>query len=74
MDEAVLQYAGPRLETPQAPPWWQQIEEAVCWVGGITCNAEGLAGETSAVDVLEGGQRCSHYMSEGLAALQAAYH
>ncbi len=68
MDKAVLQSAGPRLETPQSPPWWQQTEEAVCRVGGITCNAEGFAGETGAVDVLEGGERdtndllsCSHY-------------
>ncbi len=68
MDEAVLQSVGPRLETPQSPPWWQQTEEAVCRVGGITCNAEGFAGETGAVDVLEGGERdtndllsCSHY-------------
>ncbi len=37
-------------------------------VGGITCNAEGFAGETDAVDVLERGERdtndllsCSHY-------------
>ncbi len=37
-------------------------------MGGITCNAEGFAGETGAVDVLEGGERdtndllsCSHY-------------
>ncbi len=57
MDEAVLQSAGPRLETPQSPPWWQQTEEAVCRVGGITCNAEGFAGETGAVVVLEGGER-----------------
>ncbi len=35
----------------------QQTEEAVCRVGGITCNAEGFAGETGAVDVLEGGER-----------------
>ncbi len=75
MDEAVLQSAGPRLETPQSPPWWQQTEEAVWRVGGITCNAEGFAGETGAVDVLEGGERdtnnllsCSHYPLEGLAA------
>ncbi len=26
-------------------------------MGGITCNAEGFAGETGAVDVLEGGER-----------------
>ncbi len=25
-------------------------------MGGITCNAEGFAGETGAVDVLEGGE------------------
>ncbi len=37
-------------------------------MGGITCNAEGFAGETGAVDVLEGGERdtndllsCSRY-------------
>ncbi len=35
----------------------QQTEEAVCWVGGISCNAEGFAGETGAVNVLEGGER-----------------
>ncbi len=30
----------------------------MCQVGGITCNAEGFAGETGAVvDVLEGGER-----------------
>ncbi len=29
----------------------------MCRVGGITCNAEGFAGETGAVDVLEGGER-----------------
>ncbi len=57
MDEAVLQSAGPRLETPQSPPWWQQSEEAVCRVGGITCNAEGN-------DLLS----CSHYPLKGLAA------
>ncbi len=75
MDEAVLQSAGPRLETPQSPPSWQQTEEAVCRVGGITCNAEGFAGETGAVDVLEGGERdtndllsCSHYPLKGLAS------
>ncbi len=46
----------------------------VGWVGGITCNAEGFAGETGAVDVLEGGERdtndllsCSHYPLKGLA-------
>ncbi len=44
-------------------------------MGGITCNAEGFAGETGAVDVLEGGERdtndllsCSHYALKGLAA------
>ncbi len=79
MDEAVLQSAGPRLETPQSPPWWQQTEEAVCRVGGITCNAEGFAGETGAVDVLEGGERdtndllsCSHYPLKGLVAGRVA--
>ncbi len=75
MNEAALQSAGPRLETPQFPPWWQQTEEAVCRVGGITCNAEGFAGETGAVNVLEGGERdtndllsCSHYALKCLAA------
>ncbi len=44
-------------------------------MGGLTCNAEGFAGETGAVDVLEGGERdtndllsCSHYALKGLAA------
>ncbi len=44
-------------------------------MGGISCNAEGFAGETSAVNVLEGGERdtndllsCSHYALKGLAA------
>ncbi len=44
-------------------------------MGGITCNAEGFAGETGAVNVLEGGERdtndllsCSHYPLKGLAA------
>ncbi len=79
MYEAVLQSVGPGLETPQSPPWWQQTEEAVCRVGGITCNAEGFAGETGAVDVLEGGERdtndllsCSHYPLKGLAAGRVA--
>ncbi len=43
-------------------------------MGGITCNAEGFAGETGVVDVLEGGERdtnnllsCSHYPLKGLA-------
>ncbi len=47
----------------------------MCRVGGITCNAEGFAGETGAVNVLEGGERdtsnllsCTHYSLEGLAA------
>ncbi len=47
----------------------------MCRVGGITCNAEGFAGETGAVDVLEGGERdtndllsCSHYPLKGLVA------
>ncbi len=53
-------------------------------MGGITCNAEGFAGEMGAVDVLEGGgerhQRSSQLLSlslKGLAArdaLQAPYH
>ncbi len=48
------------------------------WVG-ITCNAEGFAGETGAVDVLEGVERdsndllsCSHYPLKGLAAGRVA--
>ncbi len=48
-------------------------------MGGITCNAEGFAGETGAVDVLEGGERdtndllsCSHYPLKGLAAGRVA--
>ncbi len=43
------------------------------------CNAEGFAGETGAVDVLEGGERdtndllsCSHYLLKGLAAGRVA--
>ncbi len=54
-------------------------EEAMWRVGGITCNAEGFAGETGAVDVLEGGERdtndllsCSHYPLKGLAAGRVA--
>ncbi len=52
-------------------------------MGGITCNAEGFAGETGVVDVLEGGERdtndllsCSHSPLKGLAAgrVQAPYH
>ncbi len=53
-------------------PDGSSTEEAVCRVGGITCNAEGFAGETGAVDVLEGGERdtndllsCSHYPLKG---------
>ncbi len=48
-------------------------------MGGITCNVEGFAGETGAVDVLEGGERdtndllsCSHYPLKGLAAGRVA--
>ncbi len=48
-------------------------------MGGITCNAEGFAGETGAVDVLEGGERdtnyllsCSHNPLKGLAAGRVA--
>ncbi len=48
-------------------------------MGGITCNAEGFAGETGAVNVLEGGKRhtnnllsCSHYSLKGLAAGRVA--
>ncbi len=48
-------------------------------MGGITCNAEGFASETGAVDVLEGGERdtnnllsCSHYSLKGLAAGRVA--
>ncbi len=47
-------------------------------MGGITCNAEGFAGETVAVDVLEGGGdtynllSCSHYPLKGLAAGRVA--
>ncbi len=58
---------------------WKQTEEVVCRVGGITCNAEGFAGEMGAVDVLEGGERdandllnCSHYPLKGLAAGRVA--
>ncbi len=84
MYEAVLQSAGPRLETPQSPPWWQQTEEAVVsgWVGS-PAMAEGFAGETDAVDVLEGGERdttISQLLSLsvegycGRTRLQAPYH
>ncbi len=31
-------------------------------MGGITCNAEGFAGETGAVDVLEGGESLLIYI------------
>ncbi len=48
-------------------------------MGGIICNAEGLAGEMGAVNVLEGGKRdtdyllsCSHYPLKGLAAGRVA--
>ncbi len=48
-------------------------------MGGITCNAEGFAGETGAVNVLEGGERdtndllsCSHYPLKGLAVGRVA--
>ncbi len=48
-------------------------------MGGITCIAEGFAGETGAVDVLEGGERdtnyllsWSHYPLKGLAAGRVA--
>ncbi len=48
-------------------------------MGGITCNAEGFAGETGVVNVLEGGERdtndllsCSHYPLKGLAAGRVA--
>ncbi len=51
----------------------------MCRVGGITCNAEGFAGETGVVNVLEGGERdtndllsCSHYPLKGLAAGRVA--
>ncbi len=84
MDEAVLQFAGPRLETTQSPPWWQQAEEAMWRVGGITCNAEGFAGETGAVDVLEGGERDTNDLTPAALtirwrdlrqdALQVPYH
>ncbi len=50
-----------------------------CRVGRSTCNAEGFAGETGVVDVLEGGERdtndllsCSHYPLKGLAAGRVA--
>ncbi|XP_056608145.1 uncharacterized protein LOC130425787 [Triplophysa dalaica] len=52
----------------------KQSEEAVCRVGGITCNTEGFAGETGSINVLEGGRdtndlfSCSHYVLKGLAA------
>ncbi len=44
----------------------------LCVGGGITCNAEGFAGETGVVNVLEGGREtpmllsCSHYPLKGL--------
>ncbi len=43
-----------------------QTEEAVCRVGGITCNAEGFVGETGAVDVLEGGRETPTIFSAAL--------
>ncbi len=64
-------------------PDGSKTEEVVCRVGGITWNAEGFAGETGVVNVLEEGERdtndllsCSHYPSKGLAAgrVQAPYH
>ncbi len=48
-------------------------------MGGITCNAEGFAGETGSINVLERGERdtnnllsCSHYVLKGLAAGRVA--
>ncbi len=55
-------------------PDGSRLKKVVCRVGGITCNAEGFAGETGVVNFLEGGERdtndllsCSHYPLKGLA-------
>ncbi len=79
MYEAVLQSAGPRPETTQSSSLMAADWRSCVSGGGITCNAEGFAGETGAVDVLEGGERdtndllsCSHYPLKGLAAGRVA--
>ncbi len=41
----------------------------MCRVGGITCNAEGFAGETGAVDVLERGEREIRHSVENVLSL-----
>ncbi len=63
----------PTWKTPSLLPDGSRLRSAVS-VGWITCNAEGFAGETGAVDVLEGGERdtndllsCTHYPLKGLA-------
>ncbi len=46
------------------PPDGSRLKKlCVGWVGS-TCNAEGFAGETGAVDVLEGGESLLIYMGE----------
>ena len=64
VEETVLEPAGSGSETPQSPPRRQQVEEAVRWVGGVTCNPGGSAG---VINVQKGGKRdtndslsCSH--------------
>ncbi len=55
LPESLMDEAAIREETVESPGQDQQTEEAVRRVGGITCNAEGFAGETGAVNALEGG-------------------
>ncbi len=80
MYEAVLQSAGPRLETPQFLPDGSRLKKLwERWVGS-PAKLRAFAGETGAVDVLEGGRRdtndlvscCSHYPLKGLAAGRVA--
>uniref|UniRef100_A0A3P9C3P8 DnaJ homolog subfamily B member 11 n=1 Tax=Maylandia zebra TaxID=106582 RepID=A0A3P9C3P8_9CICH len=66
MDEAVLQPAGPGLETPQSPPRRQQLEEALHGVRGISRYAKGFFSETGAVNVLEGGRETPMILSAAL--------
>ncbi len=66
VDEACLSVCLSWLGDSSVSSLMVQTEEVVCRVGGITCNAEGFAGETGVVNVLERGERDTNDLSAAL--------
>ncbi len=66
MDEAVFSLFVLAWRLLSLLPDGSRLKKFVCRVGGSTCNAEGFAGETGVVNVLEGGRETPTIFSAAL--------